>query len=44
VSITYRLGTLEECIQVFEQIAEFSDKETVKSLSERLKNKECHLI
>ena len=43
MSIRYRLGTLEECVQVVEQIAEFTNKETVESLSTRLKNKK-HLI
>jgi ribosomal protein S18 acetylase RimI-like enzyme len=43
MSIIYRLGTLEECVQVVEQIAEFTSKETVESLSARLKNKK-HLI
>ncbi|WP_425666172.1 GNAT family N-acetyltransferase [Vibrio tubiashii] len=44
MSIIYRLGTLEECVQVVEQIAEFAHKESVESLSARLEGKSCSLI
>ncbi|MEZ8102378.1 GNAT family N-acetyltransferase [Vibrio bivalvicida] len=44
MSIEYRLGTLEECVQVVEQIAEFAHKETVESLSARLERKQRSLI
>lgn len=44
MSIIFRLGTLEECVQVVEQISEFSHKETVESLSARLEGKQRSLI
>ncbi|RTZ14198.1 GNAT family N-acetyltransferase [Vibrio aquaticus] len=44
MSVTYRLGTLEECVQVVEQIDEFALKETVESLSARLEGKQRWLI
>ncbi|MDC5853224.1 GNAT family N-acetyltransferase [Vibrio europaeus] len=44
MSIIYRLGTLEECVQVVEQIAEFAHKESVESLSARLEGKPRSLI
>ncbi|MDC5840001.1 GNAT family N-acetyltransferase [Vibrio europaeus] len=44
MSIIYRLGTLEECVQVVEQIAEFAHKESVESLSARLEGKPRPLI
>jgi len=44
MSIIYRQGTLEECVQVVEQISEFAQKETVESLSARLEGKPRYLI
>ncbi|KJY84399.1 acetyltransferase [Vibrio galatheae] len=44
MSVTYRLGTLAECVQVVEQITEFAHKETVESLSARLAEKDRSLI
>ncbi|MFB9214032.1 GNAT family N-acetyltransferase [Vibrio sinaloensis] len=44
MSITYREGTLAECVQVVEQIKEFSHKETVESLAARLEGKPRFLI
>ncbi|KGY10943.1 acetyltransferase [Vibrio tubiashii] len=44
MSIIYRFGTLEECVQVVQEIDEFSHKETVESLSARLEGKPCSLI
>jgi predicted GNAT superfamily acetyltransferase len=44
VSVVYRQGTLEECVQVVEQIQEFAHKETVESLSARLEGKARSLI
>ncbi|EEX95579.1 hypothetical protein VIOR3934_08826 [Vibrio orientalis CIP 102891 = ATCC 33934] len=44
MSIVYRQGTLEECVQVVEQIQEFAHKETVESLAARLEGKACFLI
>nr|WP_285892469.1 GNAT family N-acetyltransferase [Vibrio intestinalis] len=43
MTIVYREGTLQECVQVVQRINEFSHKETVQSLSERLNDKR-HLI
>ncbi len=43
MSITYRQGTLSECVQVVEQIDEFRRKETIETLSRRLQQKR-HLI
>ncbi|MFW7524771.1 GNAT family N-acetyltransferase [Vibrio ostreicida] len=40
MGIIYRQGTLSECIQVADGIAEFIRKETVESLSDRLMNKD----
>tara|TARA_Y100001956_G_scaffold25720_1_gene25483 strand:- start:218 stop:655 length:438 start_codon:yes stop_codon:yes gene_type:complete len=39
MSVIYRQGTLEECVQVVAQIDEFAHKETVESLSARLEGK-----
>lgn len=44
MSVVYRQGTLEECVQVVEQIQEFAHKETVESLSARLEGKARSLI
>ncbi|MFM2588381.1 GNAT family N-acetyltransferase [Vibrio sp. TBV020] len=44
MSIIYREGTLEECVQVVEQIKEFAHKETVESLAARLEGKSRSLI
>jgi len=44
VTIIYREGTLEECVQVVEQITEFVHKETVESLSVRLRDKPRFLV
>ncbi|MEF1288509.1 GNAT family N-acetyltransferase [Vibrio sp. M260118] len=44
MSIIYRFGTLEECVQVVQEIDEFSHKETVESLSARLEGKPRSLI
>jgi predicted GNAT superfamily acetyltransferase len=44
MSIVYREGSLEECIQVVEQITEFSHKETVQTLAARLEDKTEYLI
>lgn len=44
MGVIYRQGTLAECVQVLEQIAEFAHKETIDSLSARLKGKERFLI
>ncbi|MEF1172587.1 GNAT family N-acetyltransferase [Vibrio sinaloensis] len=44
MSIIYREGTLEECVQVVEQITEFVHKETVESLSARLRDKPRFLV
>lgn len=44
MSVVYRRGTLEECVQVVEQIQEFAHKETVESLSARLEGKARSLI
>jgi len=44
VSVVYRQGTLEECVQVVEQLQEFAHKETVESLSARLEGKARSLI
>ncbi|GLT18942.1 N-acetyltransferase [Vibrio zhanjiangensis] len=43
MAIEYRLGTLEECAQIVQCIDEFEQKESIESLSYRLKNKQ-HLI
>ncbi|UUM30558.1 GNAT family N-acetyltransferase [Vibrio japonicus] len=43
MSVAYREGTLQECVEAVEQISEFASKETVESLSERLEGKR-HLI
>ncbi|NVJ54757.1 MAG: GNAT family N-acetyltransferase [Vibrionaceae bacterium] len=39
MSMVYRQGTLQECVEAMEQISEFVSKETVESLSERLDGK-----
>ncbi|KOO14008.1 acetyltransferase [Vibrio xuii] len=44
MNVVYRQGTLEECVQVVEQIQEFAHKETVESLSARLEGKARSLI
>ncbi|KHT41536.1 GNAT family N-acetyltransferase [Vibrio sinaloensis] len=44
MTIIYREGTLEECVQVVEQITEFVNKETVESLSARLRDKPRFLV
>lgn len=44
MTIIYREGTLEECVQVVEQITEFVHKETVESLSDRLCGKSRFLV
>lgn len=44
MSVNYRSGTLEECVQVVELIDEFAEKETVESLSARLEGKQSYLI
>lgn len=44
MTIIYREGTLEECVQVVEQITEFVHKETVESLSARLRDKPRFLV
>ena len=44
MSVVYRQGTLEECVQVVEQLQEFAHKETVESLSARLEGKARSLI
>ncbi|NVD08094.1 GNAT family N-acetyltransferase [Vibrio sp. JPW-9-11-11] len=44
MTILYRAGTLEECVQVVQQIAEFAHKETVESLSARLDGKVRYLV
>ncbi len=36
MSVEYRLGTLEECVEIVATIKEFIHKESVESLSERL--------
>ncbi|MGD8112405.1 GNAT family N-acetyltransferase [Vibrio sp. TRT 21S02] len=43
MSITCRIGTLEECVAVVEQVDEFVRKETVASLQARLDGK-THLV
>ena len=43
MSVEYRLGTLEECVEIVATIKEFILKVSVESLSERLKGKQ-HLI
>jgi ribosomal protein S18 acetylase RimI-like enzyme len=43
MSVEYRLGTLEECVEIVATIKEFIHKESVESLSERLDGKR-HLI
>ena len=43
MSVEYRLGTLEECVEIVATIKEFIHKESVESLSERLEGKR-HLI
>jgi len=44
VTIIYRVGSLEECVQVVQQIKEFAHKETVESLSARLDGKVRSLV
>lgn len=44
MTIIYREGTLEECVQVVEQITEFVHKETAESLSARLRDKPRFLV
>ncbi|UPQ87929.1 GNAT family N-acetyltransferase [Vibrio sinaloensis] len=44
MTIIYREGSLEECVQVVQQIKEFAHKETVESLSARLEGKVRSLI
>lgn len=39
MSVQYREGTLEECVEVVNQINEFAQKETVESLAARLKGR-----
>lgn len=43
MTVVCRQGTLEECIQVADEIVEFVHKETVSSLSARIEDK-CFLI
>lgn len=44
MTIIYRVGSLEECVQVVQQIKEFAHKETVESLSARLDGKVRSLV
>ena len=44
MSVVYREGTLEECVQVVEQISEFAHKESVASLTARLEGKVRYLV